>query len=54
MNPIWILIGIMVLAVSPYLAFLIMKYGSYGYFMAKRKAQRKEVVPTCDDRNDVD
>jgi hypothetical protein len=54
MNPIWILIGVMVLAFSPYLAFLIMKYGSYGYFMAKRKAQRKGVEPTCDDRNNVD
>jgi uncharacterized membrane protein len=54
MNSIWILVSILVLAFSPYLAFLIMKYGSYGYFMAKRKAQRKGVEPTCNNRNDVD
>ncbi len=52
MNPIWIALILLVLACLPYLTFLIVKYGSYGYFMAKRKAQRKEVEPTTNDNNE--
>ncbi len=47
MNPIWIIVLLMV---SPFVTFLIVKYGAYGYFMAKRKALGKEVERTMKDQ----
>ncbi len=50
MSPILVVALIALVVASPYVTFLIVKFGAYGYFMAKRQAQGKEVKQTMKDQ----